>query len=232
MFFLVVWQCMILSVTCRHDTPIVIERPMNRVEFDDLLMEYNKDQGPSTDVSVFVDITVNSARLSEDVLRTSLTLEQTWTDPRLMFKGVSEVPLPSSVQPWHPDTVIINALSNDMKATSTFLNYDGTMRRRQLCYVEVICEESSHGSEELKCPISVTSFSNRGVDHISYVIQQIDVDHIDRISNTTVVYETVTDHRNRTSQLANAILHLRKPHHLLGDLIEEVSKAAHLQSSS
>ncbi|RCN39106.1 hypothetical protein ANCCAN_14951 [Ancylostoma caninum] len=93
MFFLVVWQCMILSVTCRHDTPIVIERPMNRVEFDDLLMEYNKDQGPNSDVSVFVDITVNSARLSEDVLRTSLTLEQKWTDPRLMFKGVSEVPV-------------------------------------------------------------------------------------------------------------------------------------------
>ncbi|ETN83712.1 hypothetical protein NECAME_07254 [Necator americanus] len=147
MFFLLVWQCMVLSVTCRHDSPIVIERPLNRVELDDLLMEYNKDHGPTDNVSITVDITINSARLSEDVLRISLTLEQIWIDGRLMFKGVSEVPLPNNVQPWHPDTVIVNALSNEIKAASTFLKHDGTVRKRQLCFVEVVCEESKLDDE-------------------------------------------------------------------------------------
>ncbi|CAJ0588854.1 unnamed protein product [Cylicocyclus nassatus] len=229
MLRLVLWLCMLISAICRHDTPIVIERPMNRVEFDDLLMEYNQDQGPHRNMSVAIEITVNSARLSEDVLRTSLTIEQTWNDDRLVFKGSSEVPLPANTHVWYPDTMIINALSNKVKASSMFLNYDGTLRERQLCNVEVVCEESKPDNENLRCPITLTSFSSRGVDYMQYTINMIDIDHVNRILNATISYETKTDHRNRTSSLAHAILYLRKPHHPLGDFIEEFSKAAHLQ---
>lgn len=217
MFFLVVWQCMLLSVTCRHDTPIVIERPLNRVEFDDLLMEYNKDQGPTVDVTVSaLGSKIYRSSLfwwtkrkrkrftTASLFRSELTSPLTalvyprmcyghrwrWNrrgqihdlcskecqkyrfvaylegNRKSTYKSLWHyycIQLPSNVQPWHPDTVIINALSNDVKVTSTFLNYDGTIRRKQLCYVEVICEESNQSSEVSAVLVSLTGHLRKKV---------------------------------------------------------------------
>ncbi|KAK6015082.1 hypothetical protein OSTOST_19501 [Ostertagia ostertagi] len=169
---------------------------------------------------------VNSAQLSDDILRTSITLEQTWTDTRLLFKGVSEVPLPTNVHPWQPDTVIINALRSESRMTSSFLNYDGTVRRRQLLSIRVPCEESSTlDHEAIECPLELTSFSNRGVDKITYNIEHVDIERVARFTNSTVAYATLQDHHKRTSHLATVLLSLQKPHHMVGDLIDEVSKA-------
>ncbi|KAK5975089.1 hypothetical protein GCK32_007565 [Trichostrongylus colubriformis] len=225
MLMIFLWQCAILGVLTRHDSPIVIERPQNRVEFDDLLMEYNHDQGPASNVTVDVHLAVNSAQLSDDILRASITLEQMWTDSRLLFKGVSEVPLPSNVHPWQPDTVIINALQSESRMTSSFLNYDGRVRRRQLLSITLPCEESPiHDDEAMKCPIELTSFSNRGVDLISYNIEHIDLQRMARYTNSTVTYNLLQDHYNRTSHTATISLSIRKPHHILGDFIDEMSK--------
>uniref|UniRef100_A0A7I4Z1M1 Neur_chan_LBD domain-containing protein n=1 Tax=Haemonchus contortus TaxID=6289 RepID=A0A7I4Z1M1_HAECO len=223
MFILFLWHYTVLGVLARHDSPIVIERPQNRVEFDDLLMEYNHDQGPGPNVTVDVYLVVNSARLLDDMLRTSITLEQTWTDQRLQFKGVSEVPLPSNVHLWQPDTVIINALRIEPRMSSSFLNYDGTVRRRQLLSVRVPCEESAV-QEAMECPIELTSFSSRGVDEISYNIDHIELDRVARFTNSTVIYDTLQDHHNRTSHMATVLLSIQKPHHILGAIVSEMSK--------
>ncbi|XGW06813.1 hypothetical protein V3C99_016827 [Haemonchus contortus] len=223
MFILFLWHYTVLGVLARHDSPIVIERPQNRVEFDDLLMEYNHDQGPGPNVTVDVYLAVNSARLLDDMLRTSITLEQIWMDPRLQFKGVSEVPLPSNVHLWQPDTVIINALRIEPRMSSSFLNYDGTVRRRQLLSVRVPCEESTV-QEAMECPIELTSFSNRGVDEISYNIDHIEMDRVARFTNSTVIYDTLQDHHNRTSHMATVLLSIQKPHHILGAIVSEMSK--------
>ncbi|KJH52357.1 hypothetical protein DICVIV_01449 [Dictyocaulus viviparus] len=172
---------MISCVFSRHNSPIVIERPLNRIEFDDLLMEYNTEEGPTANVSVSVIITLNSARIYDDILRTSITMEQIWRDMRLSFKGVSEVPLPNSVRIWQPDTVILNALSYDTKMTSLFLNFDGTIRKKQLLFVEVLCDESPNvtmKSDILECSLELTSFSNRGCEQITYSVEKINNDRI------------------------------------------------------
>uniref|UniRef100_A0A0K0CUK2 Neur_chan_LBD domain-containing protein n=1 Tax=Angiostrongylus cantonensis TaxID=6313 RepID=A0A0K0CUK2_ANGCA len=64
MVSLLFWQCSVLGVLARYDSPIVD-----------------------------VYLTVNAAGLFGEVLRTSITMEQTWTDQRLSFQGVSEVPI-------------------------------------------------------------------------------------------------------------------------------------------
>ncbi|KAK6045038.1 hypothetical protein COOONC_17457 [Cooperia oncophora] len=173
----------------------------------------------------FVDVylTVNGAQISNDILRASITLEQTWPDTRLLFKGVSEVPLPSNVHLWLPDTVIINALSSDTRMTSSFLNYDGTVRRRQLLSIKVPCEESpTHDREVMECPIELTSFSNRGVDRITYNLTHTALDRVSRFMNSSVTSEALQEHHNRTSHLVTVLLSIQKPHHILGDLIESV----------
>ncbi|KAE9417420.1 hypothetical protein Angca_008519 [Angiostrongylus cantonensis] len=217
MVSLLFWQCSVLGVLARYDSPIVIERPPNRVEFDDLLMEYNKDEGPATNVSVTVDVylTVNAAGLFGEVLRTSITMEQTWTDQRLSFQGVSEVPLPNNVLSWHPDTVILNALTIENKLTSSFLNFDGKIRRRQLLLVEVLCDESLNKETNpniFECPLQLTSFSSRGCDEITYTIERIDIDRVARISNATVIEEFFDSHLNQTLNMATVVLYLEKPH--------------------
>ncbi|KAJ1350586.1 hypothetical protein KIN20_006410 [Parelaphostrongylus tenuis] len=224
MLTLLFWQCSILGVLTRHDSPIVIERPPNRVEFDDLLMEYNRDEGPTTNVSVNVFLTVNAAGLFGEVLRTSITMDQTWTDMRLSFQGVSEVPLPNNVMTWHPDTVVLNALRSEIKLTSSFLNFDGTVRRRQLLLVEVLCDEplsNVTNPNVLECPLQLSSFSNRGCDEIGYTIEKINIDRVARISSATEIKETLDDHLNRTSLLAAAILYLEKPRRLIHNVIDK-----------
>ncbi|VDM54210.1 unnamed protein product [Angiostrongylus costaricensis] len=194
MVSLLFWQWSVLGVLSRYDSPIVIERPPNRVD---------------------VFLTVNAAGLFGEVLRTSITMEQTWTDPRLSFQGVSEVPLPNNVLSWHPDTVVLNSLSSENKLMSSFLNFDGKIRRRQLLLVEVLCDESLNNETNpniFECPLQLTSFSNRGCDQITYAIEKIDINRVARISNATVIEDFFDSHLNQTSHMATVVLYLQKPH--------------------
>ncbi|VDL72982.1 unnamed protein product [Nippostrongylus brasiliensis] len=198
---LLLWPYVVLGVLARHDSPIVIERPMNRVN---------------------VSLTVNSIRIADDVLRTSITLQQRWTDPRLLFKGVSEVPLPNNVHPWQPDTVVVNALHSEIITTSSFLNYDGAIRKRQLLSIDVPCVVSS---EESECPIELTSFSNRGVELITYNVETINSDRISRISNTTVTYLSPPEDNHRHHSTIITLIVEKSQHP--GDLLDQISGVAH-----
>uniref|UniRef100_A0A1I7XHL7 Neur_chan_LBD domain-containing protein n=1 Tax=Heterorhabditis bacteriophora TaxID=37862 RepID=A0A1I7XHL7_HETBA len=70
LILLVLWSVVYSSQN--HDSPIVIERPLNRIN---------------------LDITITYVNHMKDILRTVMIIDQSWTDGRLQFRGNSAVPV-------------------------------------------------------------------------------------------------------------------------------------------
>lgn len=79
--------------------------------------------------------------------------------------------------------------------------------------------------QTIECRLILTSFSNRGVDEITYSVENVDTDRVARITNATVAYDALQDHNHRRTHTATITVHVQNALHHNGDLIVEVSKA-------
>ncbi|CAD6196453.1 unnamed protein product [Caenorhabditis auriculariae] len=153
---------------------LVIERRANRVEWDDLFMEYSRYHAPSSFQTI--NVTFDFVNFRQPVYNTFsciLELTQVWNDDRLRFNGVSSVPVPSTVHPWTPDSYIRNALRDEVAQKSLSLNFDGTFALKQRHSTKVACDWDLRDLnldklDIMNCSLVFSSFDNFGTTQIVY----------------------------------------------------------------
>ncbi|PAV88682.1 hypothetical protein WR25_17256 isoform C [Diploscapter pachys] len=123
------------GTTAEHliDQPYIIERPVNQVDFDAMMLEYNVDRQPSDTVQIVINATITSLGLMNNnaqfsVIGMTVELEQSWMDSRLMFGGKSEVQIPRHIRIWTPVTFARNALTENIDQSHIQVSPEGKVQ--------------------------------------------------------------------------------------------------------
>ncbi|VDO33264.1 unnamed protein product [Onchocerca flexuosa] len=74
-----------------NDTPFVINRVTNRVEFSELLLEYNYNQAASRNVEVTISFAVRHLLVYSDTVSLSCEIFQKWQDSRIKYSGIKSI---------------------------------------------------------------------------------------------------------------------------------------------
>ncbi|CAJ0586105.1 unnamed protein product, partial [Mesorhabditis spiculigera] len=103
-----------LASALRLEEPIVIQRPLEKVEWGDVLLEYDATQPPPGNVTVTVDLRVfHHSRPSSETLKIYMELSEEWQDGRLIFQhNPATVTLPRGVEIWRPETWIRDGIED------------------------------------------------------------------------------------------------------------------------
>ncbi|VDN54060.1 unnamed protein product [Dracunculus medinensis] len=140
------------TVLSRTISPIIITRPLSRVEFSDLLSEYNQnyadDSNESVEIDVFLDII--HAEWIYNKLYMVLEIIQSWKDNRLKFSGDSTVTVPRGTELWMPDTYFVDSVKTSWQQESSIrLRYDGMLFKKQRASIYVACNETNLNSNQV-----------------------------------------------------------------------------------
>uniref|UniRef100_A0A914ZSF1 Neurotransmitter-gated ion-channel ligand-binding domain-containing protein n=1 Tax=Parascaris univalens TaxID=6257 RepID=A0A914ZSF1_PARUN len=184
---------------------IVINRPLNRVEFSDLLLEYNSNYAdePTESIEVEVALNIEQAKWSfgfAKELFLVIELYESWRDLRLKFTGETSVNVPRGTMLWTPDTYFVNTPDSHWQPQSSLrLRYDGTIFRKRRAKLTVPCDIEINlvlQNDRTNCTLVLGSFDNVGASSITYHITNVsfpvDVGHtikfsIDHLNSTTTV---------------------------------------------
>ncbi|KHN72533.1 Gamma-aminobutyric acid receptor subunit delta [Toxocara canis] len=196
----------LLPVVYAPSDDVIINRPLNRVEFSDLLLEYNFNYAdePTNAIEVNVALNVEQAKWSlgySKELILVVELYESWRDSRLTFSGESSVTVPRGAVLWMPDTYFVNTLDTYWQPQSSLrLRYDGTIFRKRRVKATIPCDFDLKlllQNEYTNCTLVLGSFDNAGAASLTYRITDVsfpsDVEHTvkfvsDYANTTTTVH--------------------------------------------
>jgi len=164
------------------DQAIVISRPENRVELDDLLLEYNHQLPDEPEKTITTDIALHYVNWKNRLLTVFFTLKQSWSDERLKFQGNAPVAVPQEVKLWQPHTEVLNALRTENSpnsASGLLLFPNGQLSASRRISVTVPChtdwEELSLKNGQVNCTLTIGNLVNSGAKLIHYLWNAVEL---------------------------------------------------------
>ncbi|VDM20755.1 unnamed protein product, partial [Wuchereria bancrofti] len=159
-----------------NDTPFVINRVTNRVEFSELLLGYNYDHADNRSVEVTVSFAIRHIIVHSDTVSLSCEIFQKWRDSRLKYSGIKSTTIPKGIKIWRPDTNIFESVAT-YGAQSFRLYSDGTICWKQRATLTFPCISyfrlKQSALSTLNCSLIIGSFDNSGAESIMYRIGDI-----------------------------------------------------------
>ncbi|VDN03035.1 unnamed protein product [Thelazia callipaeda] len=185
------------------DTTLVINRINNRVEFSDLLLEYNHNQADENIVNVNISFMIHSVVSIFPITRLKCEIFQQWRDSRLKYFGTSSITvIPKGTKIWIPDTNFVNSEINYGLQSSLRLHFDGLISWKQQarltipCFPKIYSEEVKSKSDAKQsisnCSLIIASFDNAGAESIVYTLDKVihsleDPAYFGQIENYTIM---------------------------------------------
>uniref|UniRef100_A0A915PIR2 oleoyl-[acyl-carrier-protein] hydrolase n=1 Tax=Setaria digitata TaxID=48799 RepID=A0A915PIR2_9BILA len=159
-----------------NDTPFVINRATNRVEFSELLLGYNYNQADNRSVEVVISFAIRHVLVYSQRISLSCEIFQTWYDSRLKYSGAKSITIPKSIKIWKPDTNFVNS-DVTYGAESLRLYSDGNICWKQRavlafpCVADIVFKQDDVSA--LNCSLIIGSFDNSGAKSIVYTVGSI-----------------------------------------------------------
>ncbi|EFO26748.2 hypothetical protein LOAG_01734 [Loa loa] len=125
------------SCSC-NDTPFIINRVTNQVEFSDLLPGYNYDHADNSSEEVTISFAIRHVLVHSDALSLSCEIYQKWRDLRLKYSGIKSITIPKDIKIWKPDTSFSESAAT-CSAESLRLYSDGTICWKQRATLTFPC---------------------------------------------------------------------------------------------
>uniref|UniRef100_A0A0R3RTK0 Neur_chan_LBD domain-containing protein n=1 Tax=Elaeophora elaphi TaxID=1147741 RepID=A0A0R3RTK0_9BILA len=168
---------LVLNGCSCNDSPFVINRVADEVEFSDLLLGYNYDHADKRSVEVTISFAVRHLFFpSPDTVSMSCEVFQKWRDSRLKYAGAKSVTIPKDIKIWKPDTNFFESIAT-YGAESLRLYADGTICWKQQatltfpCISDFVFKQSDLSA--LNCSLIIGSFDNSGAESIVYKVGDI-----------------------------------------------------------
>ncbi|VDK63302.1 unnamed protein product [Onchocerca ochengi] len=159
-----------------NDTPFVINRVTNRVEFSELLLEYNYNHAANRNVEVTISFAVRHALVYSDTISLSCEIFQKWQDSRIKYSGIKSITIPKDIKIWKPDTIFLDS-DTTYGAESLRLYSDGIICWKQQAFLTFPCISDfvfkQSDLSTLNCSLIIGSFDNSGAESIIYKVGDI-----------------------------------------------------------
>uniref|UniRef100_A0A8R1TYL4 oleoyl-[acyl-carrier-protein] hydrolase n=1 Tax=Onchocerca volvulus TaxID=6282 RepID=A0A8R1TYL4_ONCVO len=154
-----------------NDTPFVINRVTNRVEFSELLLEYNYNHAANRNVEVTISFAVRHVLVYSDTISLSCEIFQKWQDSRIKYSGIKSITIPKDIKIWKPDTIFLDS-DTTYGAESLRLYSDGIICWKQQAFLTFPCISDfvfkQSDLSTLNCSLIIGSFDNSGAESIIY----------------------------------------------------------------
>ncbi|CAG9535665.1 unnamed protein product [Cercopithifilaria johnstoni] len=159
-----------------NDTPFIINRVKNEVEFSELLLRYNYDHADNPFMEVTVSFAIRHVILHSDTISLSCEIFQKWRDSRLKYAGFKSITIPKGIKIWKPDTNFFESITT-YGAESLRLYADGTICWKQRATLTFPCISNFVFKQSdlsiLNCSLIIGSFDNSGAESITYKVGDI-----------------------------------------------------------
>ncbi|CAJ0960855.1 unnamed protein product, partial [Mesorhabditis belari] len=152
------------------DDPIVIERPQNKVEWGDVMLEYDPSQTPIDNHTIYVSIRIFNAKWQSEVLSLDFEMLERWTDSRLRFQEKeAKVLLPKTQHIWTPETYFVDSIRDEILREATLITNLGEVIRRERRHLEIPC--TLHSNMTL-CDLGIGSYSATSQPQFEYAVTE------------------------------------------------------------
>ncbi|KAM3716916.1 Gamma-aminobutyric acid receptor alpha-like [Dirofilaria immitis] len=168
---------LLLNDSFCNDTPFVINRITNRIEFSELLLGYNYNYAANRNVEVMISFIIRHVLIHRDTISLSCEIFQKWRDSRLKYSGIKSITIPKNIEIWKPDTSFLDTTIM-YSAESLRLYSNGIVCWKQRVILTFPCASSDFVFKQsdlstLDCSLIIGSFDNSGAESIIYRVSDI-----------------------------------------------------------